>query len=252
MYFEQETKKAKARKVAGAKSAKKDGKEVEVFTQPQTKPGKAEDDTAGKARDLAAAKVGMSGVTFERGLKTLKAADKAEQDGEKETAAELRRILNEKGVDPAYSHAKSLHLIKQTKKKKATGGEAKEAAVPKKGVGTLQNLAPASNGHKTDDGVPPPALLLADVGDAETVAQSAKNNAQPPSLADATVDALEIDDPPLVVSIITACDKLVDDLEELDPEELTNDQKWNLTCAFDDLSEWFAKHEQALEMLGQL
>ena len=56
----------------------------------------------GKARDLAANKLGISGSSAERAEKVVKKIDELKADGETEKAETLRELLNEKSVNAAY------------------------------------------------------------------------------------------------------------------------------------------------------
>ncbi|MHA3774475.1 ParB N-terminal domain-containing protein [Verrucomicrobiota bacterium sgz303538] len=62
----------------------------------------------GKARDLAAAKVGISGKSAERGLKVLEASDDRRDSDDIQPIEEVRNLLNERGIDGAYKRAVTL------------------------------------------------------------------------------------------------------------------------------------------------
>ena len=251
VYFELETKKAKARQVAGAKAVKKDGEVVEVFTQPAMPPGKVGDDTAGKARDLAAAKVGMSGVSFDKGRKVLRAIEKAEEGGKKETAAELRQLLNEKGIEPAHERAKVLHLIEQAKKSNGTGGKAQVSGGAAKGANTT--LKPAVTTVALAENNSTRVLTTGDAVDATNPAEVSEG-ASPAAPKSEKKPAAILDDSkqPPGIRVVTLGEKFIEGLEETDVSDLTADLKRNLRHTLDNIGIWRADHDQMLKLPGEL
>lgn len=70
----------------------------------------------GKSRDKAAEKVGLSGVTAEKGAAILRIADAFKENGEAAKGAELLTTLNTKSINAANTKAKALGLMTATRK----------------------------------------------------------------------------------------------------------------------------------------
>ena len=249
VYFGFETKKAKARQVAGAKAAKKSGEVVEVFTQPTPPPTETGGDTAGKARDLAAAKVGMSGVSFDKGRKVLRAMEKAETDEKKASVVSLRELLNEKGIDPAYEHAKVLNLIEKVSKQGGMGSKAQGNGVEAKGVGAAQD--PDPNAVDPEDNPPAPVSASTVVKPDDTDKATVFGEI-PPLVSRQAEEVADDAEQPLGVRAIAIGKKFVEALAAVDVGDLTLDQKGNLVRTLDDVSDWQANHDQMLKLPGQL
>ena len=67
---------------------------------------------SGKAKRIAAAKVGMSEPTAEKAEEVLKEIDKAKAAGDKERAADLRETLNNESVAEAHRKATNENLVR--------------------------------------------------------------------------------------------------------------------------------------------
>jgi ParB-like chromosome segregation protein Spo0J len=216
--LELEARAAAVRKAGSNKKAEGQADEVEKFTPPPAKK-------KGKARDLAAKKFDLSGVTAEKGRKVLEAVAKARSKSMPEIADELLNKLNEKGFHAAFERAKALRLIVSgaPKARKANGAAKPRAAAP---------AAPAGN----------------NAADAPAAAQADAANI---GVAPLAAIAAEDDQPP-VVGIIAAMNKVANDLNGLELTDATNDQKLNLTRVFDGLTDWFVNHDLMLKVLGQL
>jgi ParB-like chromosome segregation protein Spo0J len=77
----------------------------------------------GAARDKAAEKVGVSGVTADKVAAVVAVIDNLERDGKKEEAAQLRTLLNEKSIDAAHKEVKAQGLIPPKKATAAGSGQ---------------------------------------------------------------------------------------------------------------------------------
>ena len=251
VHFELETKKAKARKVAGAKAAKKGNKKVETLPQAEAPKKKAEDDDAGKARDHAAKKVGMSGVSFDKGRKVLRAMEKAEAEGKTALVMRLRELLNGKGIDPAFEHAKVLDLIEQAKKNSGSGGKAKAQTALVKGVNASPNPVPAIVIPEGDASAPVPTEVAAP-DDTDTEGNSAQALPDAPRPAENLAEIMDDGEQPPGVHVVTLGEKFVEELGELDVSDLTADLKRNLRNTLDDVENWHADHDEMLRPPGRL
>lgn len=109
-------------------------------------PGSAQGNiplSAGKAADIAAADVGMSGKTAKAAAAVVEVIDESEASGDKETAAKLRETLNGKSVSAAKREADKVKppgKPKLERKKKAGDGKSPAKLVDdlsKKHVGPL-------------------------------------------------------------------------------------------------------------------
>jgi len=102
-------------------------KEIEA-AKAQTRQGTRNDlvqnftPSVGKARDLAAAKVGWSGPTAQKGSRVLDAIEA--HSAERQTAEGVRRVLNETSVDAAYKQIAALGWLDSAspKRSKEPGG----------------------------------------------------------------------------------------------------------------------------------
>lgn len=74
--------------------------------------------SAGRASDIAAADVGMSGKTAKAAAKVVDAIDQAEANGNKEAAAKLRETLNNKSVSAAKREADKVSPPPKPRKRK--------------------------------------------------------------------------------------------------------------------------------------
>lgn len=81
-------------------------------------------ETCGKARDLAAAKVGLAGRSAENGLKVLDAIVEREESENMQLVEEVRTLLNERSRDAAFKRATALGW---TLSKSATGAAKQKA-----------------------------------------------------------------------------------------------------------------------------
>lgn len=85
------------------------GKTDPVVNSPQGQTG--------KARDIAAAKVGLSGQTAERSAKVVVKIDQLKKEGKTAEAEELRETLNKKSVNAAYQQINPPAPVKEKAKK---------------------------------------------------------------------------------------------------------------------------------------
>lgn len=97
---------------------------------PKSAPGQP----VGKARDLAAAKVGIAGSTAALGEIVVQLIDKAKRSGNANQAKELRETLNRYSINTAYKHAQVVGLIPFEKISRARRKES-ETKSPKQAVG---------------------------------------------------------------------------------------------------------------------
>ena len=77
-----------------------------VKNSPQPEPG--------KARDKAAEKIGISGVTAEKGAAIVKAADGLKARGEAAKAVELLAVLNAKNINAAYGKGVEMGVLNRS------------------------------------------------------------------------------------------------------------------------------------------
>ena len=253
VYFELETKKAKARQVAGAKAAKKGGEVVEVLTQPTPPPAETADDTAGKARDHAAAKIGMSGVSFDKGRKVLLAMEKAEAERKTASVARLRELLNKKGIEPAFEHAKALKLIKKASGQGDTGGKTQGNGSAAKGAVAPHEPVPNAVAPENDPSAPTVtetvAVALDDTDTVEVPEQATSVASRP---AEKLMEIVDEDEQPPGVRIIALGEKFFEELEGMDVSDLTLDLKRNLRHTLDNIGIWHADHDEMLKLPGEL
>jgi len=76
----------------------------------------------GKSRDIAAAQVGWSGGTAEKGMKVVNAIEKGVETENMQDVEEVRTILNDQSVDAAYKKAQDLGWIEGAKTTGKTRG----------------------------------------------------------------------------------------------------------------------------------
>ena len=201
------------RKVEAGKKRGKSAEEVKTVTPPSSKKG--------KSRELAAEGSGFTGVSLDKGLKVVQAADKLRLEHDPETADELIAKLDKRGYAPALKFAESLNLVPKP--------EAKNGSKPK-----AQATEPDA-----------PATVEAQPTGKTAKASAASKHEQGSSIdEDASPKA---DDRPLVVSVINDANNLFDRLEELELSDLTISQKGNLYRALDLIADWFDNHSEMLQ-----
>ena len=246
IYLELEKKRAKARQVAGAKS-KKGGEDVETIPQgpgQNAKPAQklTPDEEAGKARDRAAEKVGLSGVLLERGIKVRDAATKAEKEGDEAVADELRQKLTDRGVTPAFMRARALGLIPKAaprsgskKKKKVADSVSTHALTKPPEAETPGNEGPATGlpmSSGTYNGCPAPA-------DTDTITEI-------PLKAKETVLEEVSEGESAFERVIYHSQKFLDEIGYVEIGELSFEQRSNLKRAMQDLVECYKDYKDEL------
>lgn len=96
---------------------------------------------AGKSRDKAAARVGMSGVSLEKGEKVLDAITTM-PESEAENAKKLIETLNNKSINAAFKAAKDLGLIQTAQKQKKAAATVEKVVAKEVGVTPVEVAAP--------------------------------------------------------------------------------------------------------------
>lgn len=88
-------------------------------------PQREKEQETGKARDIAASKLGIGSQKAERASDIIDVIDELEGQGETEEAEELRQTLNEKSVNAAHQKAKKNGYIKPKKRQEKKAPVAK-------------------------------------------------------------------------------------------------------------------------------
>jgi hypothetical protein len=168
----------------------------------------------GKARELAAAKVGWAGRTAEKGLKVLEAIESWEESENMQLVEEVRTLLNDRGIDGAYKRAIGLGWINTagTPKTQAdrSHAEAPKVRAPKEG----------------DKGAAAPAEPL---GETKLVAET-RSESQPAPLNPLTDPAMGSDLPEQIATLVSP---EASDTEEAEPAPAPSSEPWLVSSRVD-------------------
>ena len=119
---------------------------------------------AGRARDLAASKVGLSGAHAEKGMKVLNEIERRTGTNEEPLAEKIREVLNKQGIHAAYVEAREAAWIAKARAHPNNGySSANAASHPRAGNSNCASGSIISPPPEEEDSPPSPSVVKSDL-----------------------------------------------------------------------------------------